>query len=337
MIFYSEKYNIRLHGIESLHAFDANKYEKIIKYLMSNKFNPAYICLVQNPCTENDLLTVHSKEYIDSTKSLEKLSDILELPILESLIKFAKKLPIIPTYILKKKDISDIILSPVKYAVQGTINASKFAINEDNRRKFSINISGGYHHAKKNSGGGFCIYSDIAIAINILKNQGYIKTSENIAIIDLDAHQGNGLESIFLGDNTVKIFDMYNREIYPNDLYARNKLTNEDGNLNIPLNHGEKGSDYLAKLRSFLPLFISKIENLKMVFFNAGTDVYINDPLGGLSLTESDIYERDKFVINYLVNNKISWVMLSSGGYTKNSYKLTAKSIEYAFNRTNSN
>ncbi len=42
-----------------------------------------------------------------------------------------------------------------------------------------------------------------------------------VMIVDLDAHQGNGHERDFLGDDRVYIMDMYNRWIYPNDRYAK--------------------------------------------------------------------------------------------------------------------
>lgn len=62
--------------------------------------------------------------------------------------------------------------------------------------KWAINLSGGYHHASCNSGGGFCIYPDISLAVH------YLQTRYNIGkvmIIDLDAHQGNGHEKDFIG------------------------------------------------------------------------------------------------------------------------------------------
>jgi histone deacetylase 11 len=55
--------------------------------------------------------------------------------------------------------------------------------------KWAVNLSGGYHHAHSKSGGGFCIYPDITLAIHYVKTRHQIKKA---MIIDLDAHQGNG-------------------------------------------------------------------------------------------------------------------------------------------------
>lgn len=71
------------------------------------------------------------------------------------------------------------------YATEGTILALEVAA----QKGWAINLSGGYHHASFNKGGGFCIYPDITIAVHYLRTRmGY----RRIMIIDCDAHQGNG-------------------------------------------------------------------------------------------------------------------------------------------------
>ena len=67
---------------------------------------------------------------------------------------------------------------------QGTIDATMIAL----KKKWAINLSGGYHHAKRTHGSGFCIYPDIIMALKQAKKLGIKKP----IILDLDAHQGNG-------------------------------------------------------------------------------------------------------------------------------------------------
>jgi len=71
------------------------------------------------------------------------------------------------------------------YATEGTLLS--LIIAKDLR--WSINLSGGYHHASFNRGGGFCIYPDISLAVHYLRTRMGIR---KIMIIDCDAHQGNG-------------------------------------------------------------------------------------------------------------------------------------------------
>lgn len=72
------------------------------------------------------------------------------------------------------------VLNPMMYATQGTIDSSCIALEKG----WAINLSGGYHHANLRSGGGFCIYPDITLAVrNLRKYHG--DTIKRIMIVDL--------------------------------------------------------------------------------------------------------------------------------------------------------
>ncbi len=92
-------------------------------------------------------------------------------------------------------------------------------------RGWAINFSGGYHHASCSNGGGFCIYPDITLCVRFLKKYKPSRVKK-VMIIDLDAHQGNGYEKDFIGDEekTTYIIDMFNPYIYPGDDYAKQAI-----------------------------------------------------------------------------------------------------------------
>lgn len=216
------------------------------------------------------------------------------------------------------------ILNPMRLATTGTIIAAQMAIENG----AAINFSGGYHHASKDQGGGFCIYSDIAIAIAVLRKSKKLNSSDQIVIIDVDAHQGNGLERIFRKDTNVYIFDMYNKEIYPMDMWAKKGIQ-----CDIPLRSGASDQEYLSKLSDNLPHFLQRIDKPKIAFYNAGTDIHSRDPLGGLSVSREGVLKRDKFVLEALTKRRIPWVMVPSGGYTSVSYILLADTVNYILNK----
>lgn len=101
------------------------------------------------------------------------------------------QLPLIflPGFILRK-----VVLDPMLYATEGTILGLIVA----SRLGWAINLSGGYHHASLNGGGGFCIYPDISIAVHYLRTRMGFR---RVMIIDCDAHQGNGYERDFIKDS----------------------------------------------------------------------------------------------------------------------------------------
>ena len=98
----------------------------------------------------------------------------------------------------------------------------------------------------------------------------------------------------------------------------------------VPLPLGCVEREYLGELRDRLPGFLDSAANrapIALAIYNAGTDVYAGDPLGGLNVSAAGILERDLFVVEQLRSRGIATVMVLSGGYTRESYQLVAESV----------
>jgi histone deacetylase 11 len=207
----------------------------------------------------------------------------------------------------------------MKWATAGTILASKEALLSH----MAFNLSGGYHHAEEEQGDGFCIYSDVAVAISALRLEEQLHSGDQIVVIDLDAHQGNGLERIYMNDGSVHFFDLYNADIYPGDDFAKSRI-----DCNLPIASGTDGYVYLKIVEDQLVPFLDHLNPIpKLAFYLAGTDVHEKDPLGGLKLSTDQILRRDMFVVSTLCRRGIPLVMLLSGGYTRRSYQIVSQSI----------
>ena len=163
------------------------------------------------------------------------------------------------------------VLNPMLKATYGTIHAAIKAMDIG----YSINLSGGYHHACGHSGGGFCIYPDITIAIKIVRK---LFSISKVMIIDLDAHQGNGHERDFINDNNIYIIDWFRPDIYPADRYAKRAISKE-----IHVYPSDDNDSYLDKL-SCIPEWIDEFKP-EFIMYNAGTDIMKGDPLSGLNIT----------------------------------------------------
>ena len=86
-------------------------------------------------------------------------------------------------------------------------------------------------------------------------------------------------------------------------------------------------------LESALPAFLDEVCEAgppALAFYNAGTDVYEHDLLGGLGLTLEDIRRRDRFTIEAVRSRGIPCVMVTSGGYSADSYRMIADTAEWA-------
>lgn len=207
------------------------------------------------------------------------------------------------------------LLDPMMRATRGSVDAACIA----RHKGWAINLSGGYHHATRYTGGGFCIYPDITFVTTYMEQwYGY----RRFLIIDLDAHQGNGHERDHTDTNKFYIIDAYNHNIYPGDDVALPSIS-----YNISVHRNTSDDDYLAQVDAGLTTAFREFKP-DFVIYNAGTDCMCGDPLGRLNITEEGIIARDELVFRHCYqDNKVPIVMLLSGGYQISNAPVIAESI----------
>lgn len=295
-IVYSKHYQINMGGAEKLHPFDINKYAKIYLQLKTDGLIRPEDIFVPEEVTEEQILLVHSREFLKSLKNSKTVAEYLEAPVVGAA----------PAWLVDAG-----VLSAFRCATGGTILAGREALDCG----IAINLAGGYHHAKPDAGEGFSIYADIAIAIRVLQREGLIKRA---AIIDLDVHQGNGNAVIFAGDTSVYTFSMHEGDIYP--------VPKERSDWDIELAGGTNDKDYLRGLMAAMPK-IFKDARPDIVFLQAGCDTLAGDPLASLEMTPQGIAKRDAMIIDECVQRKIPVVMTLGGGYSKGAWETQYTSI----------
>ena len=299
-IIFSPRYDIRVLGIEKLHPFDSEKYGKVHRYLVDKVGIDERAFYAPEPVTDEVLLKIHTPNYLNSLNSSYNIAMVAEV-MMASLV---------PIGILQKH-----LLGPIRYGTGGTILGGELALE----RGWAINLSGGYHHAKSDSGGGFCFFADVPLAVVNLWETG---PGRKVLIVDLDAHQGNGNASIFRDDPRVDIFDVFNGHIYPGDYEAARHVR-----FNYPVNMQVGDGEYLGLLERELPRAMDE-SSPGLVVYNAGTDVLAGDPLGGMNISAEGILRRDGFVFQCALDRKIPILMVLSGGYTRKSAGVIGRSIE---------
>uniref|UniRef100_A0A0R3S0T2 Histone deacetylase 11 n=1 Tax=Elaeophora elaphi TaxID=1147741 RepID=A0A0R3S0T2_9BILA len=307
-IVYHPIYNISFCGIERCHPFDSRKWGRVYEALLQSGMIEERQTIRPSEASIDDLRVVHSSTYLSS----------LHCPCY-----VAKMVEVTPVALIPPCIINKVLLKPFRYhtdkfykrtPICGTILAAKLALTSG----WAINIGGGFHHASRSKGGGFCIYADITLALTFLFINQLISKA---MIVDLDAHQGNGHENDFCGDNRVYILDMFNSRIYPHDLRARHAIRRS-----VHLHVGTQDTEYLSLLSSNLEDVLSEFRP-DIIVYNAGTDCLRGDPLGLLSISSKGIRKRDEIVFEMARNRHIPVVMLLSGGYMPNTHEVIAKSI----------
>ena len=183
--------------------------------------------------------------------------------------------------------------------------ASKLAINHG----IACNTAGGSHHANYDSGAGYCVFNDGAVASQFLLDR---ELAKRILIVDLDVHQGNGNSDIFKDNKNVFTFSMHSKSNYP----AKKSISDCD----VELKDNIEDKEYL----NILKFHLNKLnkENFDFVFYIAGVDIHFNDRLGKLKISDDGIKERDKIVTENFFSKRIPLCGVLGGGYNKDSKKL---------------
>jgi len=183
--------------------------------------------------------------------------------------------------------------------VGGTVLAAEKAVQSG---VSAMNLAGGFHHAFRDRGGGFCVYNDIAVAAMHVLATGKAK---QVLIIDCDAHQGDGTAGIFRRESRAFTFSIHNNDIFPP------KKRRSD--LDIALRNGTGDDEYLTRLRHGL----AEVPDLPfgLVLYVAGADVHEGDSLAGLKLTTEGIAERDRLVRGFAEGRRTPVAVVTGGGY----------------------
>ena len=184
-----------------------------------------------------------------------------------------------------------------------TIAAAKAAIKDG----IAVNLAGGTHHAYRDRGSGFCVFNDSVIAARALQKE--INPKLQIAVIDLDVHQGNGTASILKNDSSIFTLSIHGQNNFP--------FTKEQSNLDIDLPDGCDDATYLNALEDSLNELNERF-SVDFIIYLAGADPHENDRLGRLKLSKDGIKRRDELVFQYAMRNQIPLALSMAGGYGKN-------------------
>ncbi len=198
---------------------------------------------------------------------------------------------------------SEAMAERARRSVGATVAATRSAIGQG----IGANLAGGTHHAYADKGGGFCVFNDVAVAARVMQAQLRRTDHElQVAVIDLDVHQGNGTARIFQGDASVFTLSLHGEKNVP--------FRKEAGDLDVGLPDGTGDVDYLAALDGAL-LELDQRCKPQLVFFLAGADPHEGDRLGRLKLTFDGMQARDQRVFDWCLKRRIPLVLLMAGGY----------------------
>jgi len=273
---YHDRYDLNL----GAHVFPSQKYRLVHDSLLAEGIADATDFLAPAPARDEDVLLVHSKEYVHKLKT--------------GTLSYAEQLRMEIPYSLE-------LIEACWLAAGGSILAARRALADG----WAANIGGGFHHAYPDHGEGFCVLHDVAIAIRRMQFDRAIETA---MVIDTDVHHGNGTAAIFGGDSTVFTLSIHQENNYP---YPK-----PPSSLDINLEDGVGDDEYLAILDKHLHRAFEQFQP-GLIFYIGGADPYREDQLGGLALSFEGLERRDALVFDYARRLRIPLAITLAGGYAR--------------------
>jgi acetoin utilization protein AcuC len=250
-------------------------------------FNNRAKVITPNPASHEDLLLVHTREYIEYVRRKSEagygLLDLGDTPATKGLFEGACAV------------------------VGGSILGAKRIIDGEDAHAF--NVGGGLHHAKPDAASGFCVFNDIAIAARWLQKRNV----QRIAIIDIDGHHGDGTQEIFYHEPVLKI-SFQRIGIFPGTGYVDEvgEGAGEGYSVNIPLPGKTGDGAFLHAYEAVVPPLL-KWYQPEIIFCQCGIDGHVGDPLVGLALT-TKTYEAVAKSLHSLAHDLCNGRLLLFGG-----------------------
>lgn len=244
--------------------------------------------------TDQDLLRVHTPEYIEAIKTGEP-HDLAQ----------SQKFPWSPE-----------LYPSVCLTNGGCLAAARQALRDG----VSAALASGFHHSCADHGEGFCTFNGLVVAIDALVAAGEIRTA---AVLDMDLHYGNGTAQLAASRPHLFALSLYGNDYWDNFCYRDiTQRHHEDGanHVSFSLPAGCNRATMLEIMEQALPLLAERRPDV--LLYQAGADPYFEDPYSPLALDHEDLQARDRRVFEFTKAHGIPVAWVLAGGYTSDVSKV---------------
>ncbi|MDR3682992.1 MAG: acetoin utilization protein AcuC [Geothrix sp.] len=246
--------------------------------------------------TREDILSVHDGAYVAMVEALDRGQPDPEAE------RFGLGTPDNP--IFPGMDLA------ARWLVGGTLHGARLLMAGQERRV--LQLGGGLHHAQRNHAAGFCLYNDLAVAI-----QAFVAHGWRVAYLDIDLHHGDGVQDLFYGNDRVLTLSLHEsgHYLYPGTGHIQDLGSGSARGLsvNIPLEPFTEGGDYLEAFDAVVPRALAWFAPDVLVV-QAGADAHFADPLGDLALTTQAFQALYQRIFELADTQARGRVLLTLGG-----------------------
>ncbi len=170
--------------------------------------------------------------------------------------------------------------------VGGTLHGARLIAEDDATRV--LQLGGGLHHAQSERASGFCVYNDLSVAIDALRERDL-----RVGYVDVDVHHGDGVQVLHYEDPGVLTVSLHEtgRALFPGtgSVEEIGEGAGKGTALNVPLAPHTETESYLDAFERVVPYALQRFQP-DVIVAQCGADAHFNDPLADLLLT-SQAYE----------------------------------------------
>jgi len=165
------------------------------------------------------------------------------------------------------------------------------------------------HHATPDRAMGFCLFNSVAVAARALVGAG-----QRVAIVDFDAHHGNGSQEVFIDDPRVLYASIHQSPLFPGSggISEFGVGDGEGFTINIPLPREATGDVALMAIDRVIGPAMESFEP-DWLLISAGFDGHRNDPLTQLRYSSGDIADFMIRLVSMAPAGRVITVL--EGGY----------------------
>ncbi len=177
------------------------------------------------------------------------------------------------------------------------------------------------HHATPTSSMGFCIFNSVAIAAASLTAVG-----QRVAIVDIDAHHGNGTQDALIADPQVFFASIHQSPLYPGSGAVSERGTGPGlgATINVPLPPGATGDVALRAVDEVIGPAVADF-GPDWLFISAGFDAHRADPLTELRYSAGDFADLVSRLVPLVGRGRV--VVVLEGGYDLDAITNSSASV----------
>ncbi len=193
----------------------------------------------------------------------------------------------------------------------GTWLAAKLALLHG----FAANTAGGSHHALAETGAGYCVFNDLAVAAVRLVEQG---DAQRILVVDCDVHQGDGTAALLAGRPEIATYSIHAEKNFP--------VRKARSSLDVALPDGVDDAGYLDILQQTLVPLLDEVRP-DLILYQAGVDPFAGDRLGRLSLTLDGLVRRERLIAGLAIARGVPLASTVGGGYGDDALEIAQRHV----------